>query len=339
MSSTSGAPQGARRRLEFVARQLRDWLQGLGTSPLNIEPGSSWENGNCESFNGKLREECLNGEIFYSLKKARIVIEQWRQQYNRVRPHAALGYRPLAPGAYTLPWNRVPRHQVIMYYVSHHLVQNLVLVRSTAREGHARSARRVVPLGPAGSVSRLHCDHRAQPHGDGIVSVRRSLAEKHPHLAGFVPFLDDLNKESERGAVLIASAYIEDQLSQIIAAFLIESVCRKQLLEGFNAPLGTFSARATAAEALGLISEEEYCDLTSIRKIRNEFAHSHRATFSNVRVVQMCGNLKHSAKDYGGVVVDARAQFTTAAVALILQFTNRPQYVSRKRLKREAWPY
>ena len=86
---------------EFVARQLRDWLQGLGTRPLYIEPGSPWENGYCESFNGKLREECLNGEIFYSLKEARIVIEQWRQQYNRIRPHAALGYRPPAPGAYT----------------------------------------------------------------------------------------------------------------------------------------------------------------------------------------------------------------------------------------------
>ena len=60
------------------------------------------------------REECLNGEIFYSLKEARIVIEQWRQQYNRVRPHAALGYRPPAPGGYTPPWNPVPRPQVIM---------------------------------------------------------------------------------------------------------------------------------------------------------------------------------------------------------------------------------
>ena len=62
----------------------------------------------------KLREECLNGEIFYSLKEARIVIEQWRQQYNRVRPHAALGYRPPAPGAYTPPGNPVPRPQIIM---------------------------------------------------------------------------------------------------------------------------------------------------------------------------------------------------------------------------------
>ena len=99
---------------EFVARQLRDRLRGLGSSPLYIEPGSPWENGYCESFNGKLREECLNGAIFYSLREARIVIEQWRQQYNRVRPHAALGYRPPAPGAYTPPWNPVPRLQMVM---------------------------------------------------------------------------------------------------------------------------------------------------------------------------------------------------------------------------------
>ena len=75
--------------------QLRDWLQGLGTSSLYIEPGSPWENGYCESFNGKLREECLNGEIFYSLKEARIVIEQWRQQYNRVRPHPGTRFQGL----------------------------------------------------------------------------------------------------------------------------------------------------------------------------------------------------------------------------------------------------
>ena len=85
---------------EFIAKQLRQWLAKVGTRTLSIEPGSPWENGYCESFNGKLREECLNGEIFYSLREARIVIEQWRQKYNRVRPHAALGYRPPAPGAY-----------------------------------------------------------------------------------------------------------------------------------------------------------------------------------------------------------------------------------------------
>ena len=61
------------------------------------QPGSPWENGYCESFNGKLRDECLNGEIFYSLKEAQIIIESWRKHYNTVRPHSALSYRPPAP--------------------------------------------------------------------------------------------------------------------------------------------------------------------------------------------------------------------------------------------------
>jgi putative transposase len=85
---------------EFVAKELRKWLGNLGTGPLYIEPGSPWENGYCESFNGKLRDECLNGEIFYSLKEAQVVIEQWREEYNTRRPHSALGYRPPAPAAF-----------------------------------------------------------------------------------------------------------------------------------------------------------------------------------------------------------------------------------------------
>jgi putative transposase len=82
---------------EMVAKVLREWLTGLGTRNLYIEPGSPWENGFCESFNGKLRDECLNGEIFYSLREAQVVIEQWRIHYNTKRPHSALRYRPPAP--------------------------------------------------------------------------------------------------------------------------------------------------------------------------------------------------------------------------------------------------
>lgn len=81
----------------MTARRVKQWLASVGTKPLFIEPGSPWENGYCESFNGKLRDECLNGEIFYSLKEARIIIEQWRKFYNTERPHSALGYRPPAP--------------------------------------------------------------------------------------------------------------------------------------------------------------------------------------------------------------------------------------------------
>src|SRR5262249_11141650 len=75
----------------------RQWLTQVGCATLYIEPGSPWENGYCESFNGRLRDECLNGEIFYSLREAQIVIENWRVEYNTHRPHSALGYRPPAP--------------------------------------------------------------------------------------------------------------------------------------------------------------------------------------------------------------------------------------------------
>ena len=82
---------------EMTAKVVRQWLANVGSKTLYIEPGSPWENGYCESFNGKLRDELLNGEIFYSLKEARIVIEQWRHHYNTARPHSSLGYRPPAP--------------------------------------------------------------------------------------------------------------------------------------------------------------------------------------------------------------------------------------------------
>jgi putative transposase len=84
---------------EFTARAVRAWLRRLGVRTLYIEPGSPWENGYNESFNGKLRDELLNGEIFYTLAEARVLIEQWRRHYNGVRPHSALGYRPPAPEA------------------------------------------------------------------------------------------------------------------------------------------------------------------------------------------------------------------------------------------------
>src|SRR5271170_5953483 len=84
---------------EFIAEELREWLGKVGTRTLYIEPGSPWENGYCESFNGKLRDEFLNGEIFYSLKEAQILTERWRVEYNTERPHSALGYRPPAPQA------------------------------------------------------------------------------------------------------------------------------------------------------------------------------------------------------------------------------------------------
>jgi hypothetical protein len=84
------------RGAEFTARVVREWLPKVGVKTLYIEPGSPWENGYNESFNGKLRDELLNGEIFYSLREAKVLIERWRRHYNEVRPHSAIGYRPPA---------------------------------------------------------------------------------------------------------------------------------------------------------------------------------------------------------------------------------------------------
>jgi transposase InsO family protein len=82
---------------EFTAKAVRKWLNHLEVKTLFIEPGSPWENGYIESFNGKLRDELLNREIFTTLEEAKVLIGQWRKEYNQVRPHSALGYRPPAP--------------------------------------------------------------------------------------------------------------------------------------------------------------------------------------------------------------------------------------------------
>lgn len=87
---------------EFIADRLRQWLNRLEVRPLFIEPGSPWENGYIESFNGKLRDELLDREIFYTLEEARTLIARWREEYNHIRPHSALGYRPPVPQAWLL---------------------------------------------------------------------------------------------------------------------------------------------------------------------------------------------------------------------------------------------
>ena len=84
---------------EFTAKTMRGWLNRLSVKTLFIEPGSPWENGYIESFNGKLRDELLNRLAFYTLTEAKVLIEQWRREYNQVRPHSSLGYQPPAPEA------------------------------------------------------------------------------------------------------------------------------------------------------------------------------------------------------------------------------------------------
>jgi putative transposase len=99
---------------EFTAKRVKDWLERVEVKTLFIELGSPWENGYVESFNGKLRDELLNGEIFDTLLEAKVLIERWRVEYNTIRPHSALGYRPPAQiqawksNLATLGWTSLP---------------------------------------------------------------------------------------------------------------------------------------------------------------------------------------------------------------------------------------
>ena len=92
---------------KFIAEAVRNWIKAVGTKTAYIEPRSPWENGYCESFNGRMRDELLNGAIFYSLRETQIIIERWRNHYNTKRPYSALGYRPPAPEA-TIPIDQRP---------------------------------------------------------------------------------------------------------------------------------------------------------------------------------------------------------------------------------------
>ena len=99
MFAIRGVPENIRsdNELEFTVKAAREWLAHVGVKTGYIYPGSPWENGYIESFNGKLRDELLNGEIFDTLFEAKLLIERWRVEYNTIRPHSLVGYRPPAP--------------------------------------------------------------------------------------------------------------------------------------------------------------------------------------------------------------------------------------------------
>lgn len=176
------------------------------------------------------------------------------------------------------------------------------------------------------------------------MSTREEWIKTYPHLKDFFPFIDLLTDESERGKALISSGFLEEQLKQVLLAFMVDSPQGTELVEGGNVPLGTFSARITACYTLGLISKDEHDDLHLIRKIRNDFAHDIHTTFKTESVVNRCKHLKHKAEDYDRsgkdpVVVSPQGQFLTAATAIILHLANRPHYVSKQRRSYGNWPY
>lgn len=173
---------------------------------------------------------------------------------------------------------------------------------------------------------------------------RDEFIKQYPNLKDFLPYLDVLNKESGRGKVLISAGFLEEQLKQILLAFMLDTDEARELLEGGNAPLGSFSARTNACYVLGLITESEHRDLVLMRRIRNDFAHKVQTSFETESVKNRCKELKYRVPDsfpVGDMTINANAegQFTTAAVSLIMNLTNRAHYVGQERRAAKGWPY
>ena len=171
-----------------------------------------------------------------------------------------------------------------------------------------------------------------------------SFKKSNPNLSRFWPYYEILKKESERGKVLVSCGFLEEQLREVLLAFMRDTPQTVELLDGGNAPLGTFSSRIGAAYSLGFITEAEHHDLTIIRRIRNEFAHNIEASFETRSVVDRCRELVMKAPDFthhemGEIKVLASGQFQTAAIALIMNFTNRPHYVRQRKRIEDIWPY
>ena len=157
------------------------------------------------------------------------------------------------------------------------------------------------------------------------------------HMKDFMPFMIRLAKESDRGAVLICTGYLEKVLKDILTAYSIEGSSSEALFQ--NGGLATFSARAAACHALGLISDDEFHDIQLIRKIRNHLAHEMNSTFEDPQVVDRCKLLRLKAHDYEGVTVGTTGQFQTAAVGILNRLINRAHYVGLKRSTYGDWQH
>ncbi|MBR1204478.1 MULTISPECIES: transcriptional regulator [unclassified Bradyrhizobium] len=159
----------------------------------------------------------------------------------------------------------------------------------------------------------------------------------HPHMKQFLEFLEDFNKETERGTALAATAFIDDLLERTLVAFLIPNDSGQALTSGFNAPLGTFAARIAACHAMGLISESEFKECQILRKVRNEFAHRVRMSFDDPKVKGLCSGLTLFGEWEDGQPLLPRVKFSMSAIAIIMNLTNRPYHVGQQALKYRDW--
>ena len=157
--------------------------------------------------------------------------------------------------------------------------------------------------------------------------TREEFLARNPHLVEFVPFLDDLNSESPRGRVMIAAAYLDELLKRTMLGYMRDVNEARDLVAGHHAPLGTFDARIEACFAFGLINDEERSELKLIRRIRNDFAHDPKASFTDRSISDRCRELKFRMPGDG----EPERYFTSAVVPLIMRLLNRAHYVRQQR--------
>ena len=161
-----------------------------------------------------------------------------------------------------------------------------------------------------------------------------------PEIEQLAAFLHEFNSESDRGAALTAAAYLEESLEDILRQFLAAVKETERLLSGYNAPLGTFSAKASAAFSLGLIQRNEYEELSLIRRVRNEFAHSwHEVDFTANKVVGLCSNLPWLGPDDPEIERTPRSRFNFAVAILLIDLLWRARLVKKEQRIVKEWPH
>lgn len=164
------------------------------------------------------------------------------------------------------------------------------------------------------------------------------LQSESPVLQDFLPFIQNFLKESDRGAVLIGLGFIENLLGQILSEYLLDVNDKKELFEGFNAPLGSLSARALTAFSMGLIDEVEYNEINTLKKIRNHFAHDYKESFSDSKTVSHSKNLKGSISSSTTKIDEPVQKFKSSCIQLIIRLLGRPFFVKQRKLKLQHWP-
>jgi mannitol operon repressor len=156
----------------------------------------------------------------------------------------------------------------------------------------------------------------------------------------FSEFLAEFQKETDRGAALVGAALIDTRLESLLRSHLLQSKATEELLEGGNAPLGTFSSRIRMSYALGLITELEFKECEIIRRVRNDFAHGvHGLTFQDQKLSALCNNLKANTPDGKRFDGNPRQLFINSVVLLSLALWYRPDYAAQHKVVTRDWSW